>query len=145
MLEPVTYEKLISDRGTARIEQLALADFLARGELDRHLRRMRIRYRRQRDAVIRALAEELPEARVHGIAAGLHVTVELSADDDEDAIRAQAQDRRIGIETMQEFLQVPDSGAKPAIVLGYAQLPEPAIRAGIHELGDAVRAARSAQ
>jgi hypothetical protein len=27
-------------------------------------------------------------------------------------------------------------------VLGYAQMPEPAIRAGVHELAEAVRAAR---
>ena len=42
----------------------------ARGELDRHLRRMRARYRRQRDALVQALARELPEATVTGIAAG---------------------------------------------------------------------------
>jgi hypothetical protein len=30
----------------------------------------------------------------------------------------------------------------PALVLGYAQMPEPAIRAGIRELGEAVRASR---
>ena len=41
-------------------------DFLARGELDRHLRRMRVRYRARRDALVEALAEELPEATVHG-------------------------------------------------------------------------------
>ena len=46
----------------ARIEQHAFADFLARGELDRHLRRMRARYRARRDALVAALAEELPEA-----------------------------------------------------------------------------------
>ena len=38
---------------------------------------MRVRYRARRDALVAALAEELPEATVHGIAAGLHVTVEL--------------------------------------------------------------------
>ena len=31
----------LADRGTAGIEQLAFADFLARGDLDRHLRQMR--------------------------------------------------------------------------------------------------------
>ncbi len=45
LLQAVTHEKLLADRGTARIEQHAFADFLTRGELDRHLRRMRARYR----------------------------------------------------------------------------------------------------
>jgi hypothetical protein len=29
---------------------------------------------------------------------------------------------------------------RPALLLGYAQMPEPAIRAGVHELAEAVRA-----
>ena len=62
LLEAVGREKLLADRGTARIEQYAFADFLARGELDRHLRRMRARYRARRDALLEALAEALPEA-----------------------------------------------------------------------------------
>src|SRR6202453_402432 len=54
LLEAVGDEKLLADRGSARIEQYALADFLTRGELDRHLRRMRARYRSRRDALIDA-------------------------------------------------------------------------------------------
>ena len=44
LLEAVVQQKVLADRGTARIEQHAFADFLTRGELDRHLRRMRARY-----------------------------------------------------------------------------------------------------
>jgi len=87
LLEPVGREKVLADRGTARVDQLAFADFLERGELDRHLRRMRVRYRARRDALVEALAEALPDATVHGIAAGLHATVELPDGDDERAIR----------------------------------------------------------
>ena len=84
LLEAVAHEKLLADMGTARIEQHAFADFLARGELDRHLRRMRGRYRARRDALVAALAEALPEATVRGIAAGLHATVELPGGHDEE-------------------------------------------------------------
>jgi GntR family transcriptional regulator / MocR family aminotransferase len=101
LLEAVRAEKAIADRGTARIEQLAFADFLERGELDRHLRRMRARYRARRDVLIAALAEELPEAEVLGIAAGLHVTVRLPGD--ETALREEAGRRRIVFETMRDF------------------------------------------
>lgn len=139
--EAVVHEKLLADRGTARIEQLALADFLARGELDRHLRRMRTRYRRQRDALIQALSDELPEARVRGIAAGLHVTLELPPGDHEQAIQAEARARRIEIETMDDFT-APPAASQPALVLGYAQMPEPTIQAAVRELADAVRATR---
>ena len=79
----------MSDRGATRIEEYAFADFITRGELDRHLRRMRARYRRQRDALVEAIARELPDATVTGIAAGLHVTVRLPATYD-DATHARA-------------------------------------------------------
>ena len=142
LLEAVSHEKLLADRGTARIEQHAFADFLTRGELDRHLRRMRARYRARRDALVEALTEALPEAAVSGVAAGLHVTVQLPDGDNEQAIRDEAHHRRIELETMRDF-RPKAHGRPPALVLGYAQMPEPTIRAGIHELAKAVRAARA--
>jgi GntR family transcriptional regulator/MocR family aminotransferase len=143
LLHGVGLEKILADRGTDRIEQHAFADFVARGELDRHLRRMRARYRARRDALVEALAEELPEASVRGIAAGLHAIVELPGTDDDQAIRAEAASRRIELETMSDYGPVA-AGAPAVLMLGYAQMSEPAIRAGIRELAEAVRAARLA-
>lgn len=144
LLHAVREEKLLADMGTARIEQHALAGFLARGELDRHLRRMRTRYRRRRDALVEALAAALPEASVHGIAAGLHATVRLPASDDARAIREEARRRRIELATMADYRPDADAGP-PTLMLGYASMPEPAIRAGVQELAEAVRAVRAAR
>jgi GntR family transcriptional regulator / MocR family aminotransferase len=142
LLEAVSAEKVLADRGTAAVEQLAFADFLSRGELDRHLRRMRVVYRSRRDALIDALTEVLPEAAVRGVAAGLHVTVELPDGDNEQAIREEAHDRGVELETMSDYR--PQAGARTSVLLlGYAQMPEPAIRAGVDELAEAVRAART--
>ncbi|MFZ0090080.1 MAG: PLP-dependent aminotransferase family protein, partial [Solirubrobacteraceae bacterium] len=140
--QAVIHEKLLADRGTARIEQHAFADFLSRGELDRHLRRMRARYRSRRDALVDALTEALPEATVLGVAAGLHVTVQLPDGDDERAIRVHAHDRRIELETTSDYRPAGDSHP-PALLLGYARMPEPALRAGVHELAKAVQATRA--
>jgi GntR family transcriptional regulator/MocR family aminotransferase len=140
LLEAVLREKVLADRGTAAIEQYAFADFLTRGELDRHLRRMRARYRARRDALVEALTEALPEATVRGVAAGLHVTVQLPEGVNEQAIREEAHHRRVELETMADYR--PDTGGRPAVLLlGYAQMPESAIRAGVQELANAVRAA----
>jgi GntR family transcriptional regulator/MocR family aminotransferase len=141
-LQAVVDQKLLADRGSPRIEQHAFADFLTRGELDRHLRRMRTRYRSRRDVLIDALAQSLPDATVRGIAAGLHVTVELPEGVDEPTIRQQARDRRIELETMADYR--PDAGGRSAVLLlGYAQMRESAIRAGVRELATAVDAART--
>jgi GntR family transcriptional regulator / MocR family aminotransferase len=141
LVDPVRQEKMLADRGSARIEQYAFADFLGRGELDRHLRRMRVRYRSRRDALLETVADELPDATVRGIAAGLHAIVELPPGDHEQAIVEAARARRIEIETLHEFL-FEERGQPPTLMLGYAQMPEPTIRAGIRELAEAVRAAR---
>ncbi len=142
LLQAVSHEKLLADRGTARIEQHAFADFLLRGELDRHLRRMRARYRARRDALTEALARELPEGTVLGVSAGLHVTVQLPGTDDERAVQDEARARGVELETMDDYR--PASGGRPpTLLIGYAQMPEPTIRAGVHELASAVRAARS--
>lgn len=142
LLDTVTGEKDLADCGTARIDQHAFAGFLSRGELDRHLRRMRTRYRRRRDLLVAALADALPEATVRGIAAGLHATVELPAGDDEDAILEQAHSRRIDLTTMGSFWAAPGSGP-PTLLLGYGQIAEHAIAPAVRALADAVHASRA--
>ena len=87
-------EKRLADWGGPRIDQHAFARFLARGDFDRHLRRMRSHYRERRDAMLKALAEMLPDTEVLGIAAGLHAAVRLPAGDDERAIVEEAAPSR---------------------------------------------------
>jgi GntR family transcriptional regulator/MocR family aminotransferase len=140
LIDAVSRQKLLADRGNAGIDQHAFAGFLRRGELDRHLRRMRIRYRARRDALVAALADELPEANVQGVAAGLHVTARLPGDHDEHAIRGEAARRRIALSTLGEN-RLGTGEYPPTLLLGYAQLPEPAIRAAVRELAAAVRSA----
>ncbi len=139
LLAAVREEKLLTDRGTARIEQIAFAEFVTGGHLDRHLRRMRLRYARRREALVAALADALPEATVRGIAAGLHLTVELPPGDDERAISAEALDRRIAFSTMSDY---GERSGPPTLMLGYGHLDEAAVRPGVRELAEAMRAAR---
>jgi GntR family transcriptional regulator/MocR family aminotransferase len=136
----LTYEKGISDGGSPVPEQLALADFLARGDLDRHVRRMRLRYRRRRDVLLGALAKTLPEASVAGIAAGLYVLALLPANLDEAAVVSAAAARGVGVEGLSWHRL---AAAGPAgLVLGFANLSEPAIQRGVRLLAEAVAAAR---
>jgi GntR family transcriptional regulator/MocR family aminotransferase len=142
LLDAVVEEKRLADRITAMIEQHAFAEFLAAGEHDRHLRRMRVRYRSRRDKLVEALAEELPEATVEGIAAGLHATVRLPDGDHEGAILEEAGRRRIALETMDGYRGGAGAPA-PTLLLGYGQIAESAIRPGIRALAEAIRATRA--
>jgi GntR family transcriptional regulator / MocR family aminotransferase len=102
---------------------------------------MRGRYRRRRDLLLEELSRTLPDARVRGIAAGLHATLELPDEYDEQAILGQARRRGIDLTTMHEFW-IPPSAGRPTLLLGYAQLPIPAIPDAVRALAEAVRSAR---
>ena len=62
---------------SSALEQLTLAEFIASGAFDRHVRSMRLRYRRRRDQLVAALAQRAPDVRVTGMAAGLQAVLEL--------------------------------------------------------------------
>ncbi len=142
LVETVREEKLLADQGSPRIEQLAFAAFLEGGHLDRHLRGMRIRYRDRRNRMVDALAAELPAAVVRGIAAGLHVTVELSPDDDEAAVCREARRRGIALSSMGDY-RPPPTDLPPTLILGYSQMTGGRIADGVRELAAAVRTARA--
>ena len=61
-----------------------LARLLESGRFDRHLRRMRKVYAGKRDALVEALAEHAPTARLTGLAAGFHAVLDLPPGADED-------------------------------------------------------------
>ena len=125
--------KRMAEGAGSVIEQVALARLIAGGELDRHLRRTRRLYRRRRERVLAALARELPEARVTGAAAGLHVVLLLPAGGDEDAVVAAARRRGLGVQPLR--------GREPAVLLGYGRLGEESVDAVVRTLAEAVRAA----
>jgi GntR family transcriptional regulator / MocR family aminotransferase len=134
---PLIQAKAVEDGGSEAIGQLALQDFIERGELDRHIRRMRLRYRRRREALLEVLARRLPQARVIAGAAGLYELVELPVEIDEAALVAAAAERGVGVEGL--ALHRFDPGGPPGMVLGFACLSEPAIEHGIRLLAEALQ------
>ena len=66
--------KWISDRGSSRLIERAIAGLLRSGDYDRHIRRMQRRYRERRDVLIRSLRHHFgPAAEIEGSSAGLHL------------------------------------------------------------------------
>jgi GntR family transcriptional regulator / MocR family aminotransferase len=133
---PLISVKAIEDRGSEAIGQLALADFISRGELDRHLRRMRLRYQRRREAMLDALTRHLPEGRIgEAGAAGLYELVELPEGIDEAGLVSAAASRGVGVDGLALHRFRP--GGRAGLVLGFAGLAEPAAEQGIRLLAEA--------
>ena len=114
------------------IDQAALAALVDRGALERHLRSMRRRYRQRRDALVDALTRRL-DIEITGVAAGLHLVVRPRPACDVRAIAKQARERGIAIDTLHDRCWT-RARCRPAMLLGYGALPEPAAGAAVAEL-----------
>ena len=131
--------KALADTGTASIEQLALADFIAEGHLERHARRARNRTAARRMVLLDAIERELGDrARVLGARAGLHVLLQLP---DLPAralrpLRTACRERGVGVYPATPYYARPPEHAE--LLLGYAALGEAAIREGIRRLRQAI-------
>jgi GntR family transcriptional regulator/MocR family aminotransferase len=118
------------------LTQAAYASLLERGEIDRHLRRTRRRYHARRNVLIEALERWLPDARVGGASAGLHLIAWLPDTADEAAISDAAAGHGVAIHTLHRDCAVVGS-RPPALLLGYGLITEQAIPTAIRELARA--------
>ncbi|MFB8230371.1 PLP-dependent aminotransferase family protein [Cellulosimicrobium sp. NPDC055967] len=128
------------------VDQLTFARFVAAGGYDRHLRAARGRYRRRRDAVLAALARELPGAAVSGIAAGMHALLTLPGSPDDPAPDAahvvrEAARREVTVVDLRRY-QVRPAERSTTLVLGYGNLADARVDEAVARLADAVRSAR---
>jgi GntR family transcriptional regulator / MocR family aminotransferase len=136
LTEPMVAAKIAADRGSPALEQMALADFVTRGEFDRHLRRMRPVYRRRRDALLEALARHLPWLEPSGVCAGLHLVTWLPPHLDEGAVVAAARRAGVGVDAIGPYrITNPGPGG---LIFGYATVSERAIAEGVARLAQVI-------
>lgn len=140
LVEQMSAAKVRDDRGSPVFDQLTFADFVARGEFDRHLRRMRPRYRRLRDALVGRLAEQAPDLVPIGVSAGLHVMTWLPADLSEAAVTKAALDRGLGVYGLAPYWV--DNAGPEGLVFGYGSLTESDVVEGVDLLADAIKSLR---
>ena len=136
LIEPMAAAKVAADRGSPALEQVAFADFLTRGEFDRHLRRMRPVYRRRRDALLAALDRHLPWLEPTGVSAGLHLVTWLPPDLDEAAVVGAARRAGVGLDAVGPYrITNPGPGG---LIFGYATVSERAIAEGVVRLAQVI-------
>ncbi|MDX3214951.1 PLP-dependent aminotransferase family protein [Streptomyces sp. ME02-6991-2B] len=139
LVQPVLAEKVLADHQSPVLDQLTLAELIASGGYDRHVRRMRLHYRRRRDRLVAALATHAPAVRVTGIAAGLHAVVRLPPGTSAGALVARAREQGLGLQSLADFGSTEDD----ALVVGYGAPPEHAF-AGCLDMLCALLAAHTA-
>ena len=133
--------RTMADGGGPRIDEWALADFIAGGNFDRHVRAARQRYRGKRAVLLEELAGALPAARVRGIAAGLHVVLELPPGSEEADVVERAKADGVHFQGLATFSRAHPQ--PPSLVLGYGLPSERQIRQAVATISGAVAASAS--
>ncbi|MFJ8666270.1 PLP-dependent aminotransferase family protein [Streptomyces sp. NPDC093600] len=144
MQEELIDAKHASDLGCPALPQLVLAHLTAKGDLDRHIRLTRSRYRARRDVFLTSLRRALPTIDVQGVAAGLHLLITFPDLNGavEDTVLADRV-RRAGVLTHPLSWHRVCPGP-PGLVVGYASHPAGRLRDAADRIAATVRQVLSA-
>ena len=138
LLRAFTAAKWLCDRHTATLEQETLAEFIASGMYERHLRRVRRRNEAARDVLLAAVREHLGDrVEVTGEGAGAHVVLWPRAPVSEESIIAAAAARGVGVYGIARYYA--EAPSTPGLLLGYSRMREAEIREGVKRLGAVLR------
>ena len=128
-----------SDLGSPALPQLVLAHLIASGDLERHIRLVRQRQRTRRNALFAALREFLPQARIQGVAAGLHLLVtfpDLAGQLDDEALASRIEATGVLVHPLSMHRIAP---GPPGLVLGYAAHPPGQLREAAQRIATAAQ------
>jgi DNA-binding transcriptional MocR family regulator len=129
--------EVMADVGAAVpvVEQLAMADLIGRGGYDRHIRRMRLVYRRRRAELARVTTP------LEGVAAGLHALLPLESPERERALVGRAHKTGLGLHGLHThgYWREPSAGRLAALILGYAAPPPHAWSQALDTLTEVVQ------
>ena len=106
--------------------QHALLALLTSGDLERHIRRMRLEYARRRAAIVEALTAPPAPCRLLGDTAGLHVVLELPAGLPPGLVVAEAARQGVGLYALDRYFAGPPSVS--GLILGYGATPLTQVR-----------------
>lgn len=138
LVAPLAAMKHQADGGSPAITQHVFAQFVDSGEYDRHIRRCRHDYRQRRDALASAVARELPELELRGIAAGLHALLFLPDGMDDEAVARRAAARGLHVRSLSSY-RIGGGTDQAGLVLGYGLLPTVIIAAAVKALAEIIR------
>jgi GntR family transcriptional regulator / MocR family aminotransferase len=129
LLPALQRAKWLADRHNPLPDQAALADFIAEGHLERHIRRMRRVYGSRRAALVEALERHFGNrARIRGDAAGMHVLVRF----EDPNIAQRAAGAKVEINSSEAcYLSEPPA---QEFIIGFSAVSERSIREAVRRL-----------
>ncbi len=107
------------------IDQTALALYMEDGGFERHINRMKTRYRSVRDAMLEEIGRGAHDGRLKakGCDSGLHFLLEV-VDADESVLVQRAKQARVKVRGLASFRELPEPASPATLVISYAGLTE---------------------
>ncbi|MGE5604902.1 MAG: PLP-dependent aminotransferase family protein, partial [Bacteroidota bacterium] len=129
--------KLYDDNHSHTFEQLAIARFIASGDLERHISKIRKTYRKRRDTLIMSLKANFPEVTISGHSTGLHLIAEFPGVIFDEALTGKLRDK--GIQVYPVAIHTNEQIHLSKIIIGYSHLTPDQINEGVKRLSTALR------
>ena len=116
------------------VTQLTMADFIGTGNYDKHIRRMRMRYRKRRDTFVEALSGY--DVSISGLSAGVNLVLTLPDGAEHEVLRraGEAGISLQGLAIMRHPLAGSDVPDPDGIIVGFAAPADHAFAAAVDAL-----------
>lgn len=140
LVEPLAQLRALTMRHSEVGTQAVLAEFIARGHFQRHIRRMRRAARSRRDVLLRDWPAKEAGVALPPIQAGLHVCVPLPSLACERELLDKAAAVGVELSALSGYcLTDPEVAARAGLVLGFAGIDEQQIALALEKLRQAWR------
>jgi len=122
----------------SRVDQMILAKFIGEGYYERHLNKMRGIYKSKHDCLLNALKALEDRFEISGDYAGTHILLKSNNGSREEELIKKAGEKSVGVYGLSSYYigEYPEN-YEGTILLGYADLSEEEIEAGISLLKEA--------
>ncbi|CRM07426.1 HTH-type transcriptional regulatory protein GabR [Pseudomonas sp. 31 R 17] len=138
LVQAFTRRRAVDMRHSEVSTQAVMAEFMAAGHFQRHIRRMRRAALNRRNALLAGWPDGLPGVgALPSVAAGLHLTVRVDSLAREQALLAQARAVEVEITGLSSYWLAgtsPPADQHAGLVMGFAAVPEAAIAQALARL-----------
>ncbi|KEK25028.1 PLP-dependent aminotransferase family protein [Bacillus gaemokensis] len=135
-----TYTELggIFKQTVSKMQQLAFANFIQKGDWDRHLNRVRTLYKKKHYKLVKSLLSQMgAKVDILGDQSGLHIVLHVHNGMNEQELIQSAANKHVKLYPLSIYDSVNDLQKESYILLGFGGIPEDSIETVVYLLKEA--------